>query len=268
MAVTSNPGWKKAVKTSTAWEWRDGKLWHARATINPATAPCVSGLQSRFVGSIYADQNRSPAVRRALAGLLDRLGPNSAAVNIGAGGTRYQGVANLEISDGANVDIVGYGSELPFQDGSIDLVIMQEVLEHVGDFLELVTEIRRILKPGGLFYCQVPFQIGFHPGPMDYWRFTRQGLEHVFSSPRWEIKQLAISLGHGSGFYRIAVEFFAVTASCVWAKAYRPIKALAAIGLYPLKAFDLLTRFSPEKDRIPGGYFCIAAKCTLDQTGQ
>lgn len=256
-----NSPWKQAVNLGSAWAWRNGKLWHAKASTEPTAQRRNSVLQSRFVGSIYADQNRSRGVQAALAELFAGLDKKEGvALNVGAGGTRYAGLVNLEISDGPGVDIIGHGSELPFRDATVDLVIMQEVLEHVGEFLDLVKEVRRVLKPGGLFYCQVPFQIGFHPGPKDYWRFTRQGIEHIFSAPRWEIKQLSISLGHGSGFYRIAVEFFAVTASCLWGKSYRPTKALAALLLYPLKWFDLLTERSTEKDRIPGGYFCIARK--------
>ena len=71
---------------------------------------------------------------------------------------------------------------------------------------------------------------------------------------------MGISLGHGSGFFRIAVEFVAVTASCVSQRLYIPAKALAAMLLYPLKAFDVLTRYSAESDRIPGGYYCVVRR--------
>jgi len=252
--------WKQQIDPGDRWVWRGDKLWHKSATEVVYPARKSSTLQNRFVKLVYADQNRSKAVEGALRSLLGTLGSDGIGLNIGAGGTRYQGVVNLEIADGPEIDIIGFGSELPFRDGTVDLVIAQEVLEHVPDFLELVAEIRRVLKPGGIFFCQVPFQIGFHPGPYDYWRFSRQGLEHLFRAPEWEIQQLSISLGHGSGFYRIAVEFFAVTASCLFSKLYRPMKVLAALFLYPLKLFDLVTERSQERDRIPGGYFCIAMK--------
>jgi hypothetical protein len=75
------------------------------------------------------------------------------------------------------------------------------------------------------------------------------------------LEEVGISLGHGSGFFRIAVEFFAVTASCVSQRLYIPVKALAALVLYPLKTFDMITKHSAESDRIPGGYFCVARRC-------
>jgi SAM-dependent methyltransferase len=209
---------------------------------------------------VYADQNHARVVRRTLEELIGRLSPQAVALNIGAGQTDYPGVTNLEICDGPAVDIIGHGSTLPFNDASVDLVIAQEVLEHVADYPALVCEIHRVLKPGGVFYCQVPFQIGFHPGPADYWRFSRQALEYLFSEPCWTRESLQITLGHGSGFYRISVEFLAVTFSCFSQRFYRPSKAAAALLCYPLKIFDLLTQYSLERDRIPGGYLCVARK--------
>jgi hypothetical protein len=140
---------------------------------------------------------------------------------------------------------------------------MQEVLEHVPDYQALLDDVARVLKPGARLYCQVPFQIGFHLGPVDCWRFSRQGLSYLFTQPAWSKHVIGLSLGHGSGFYRIAVEFLAVNASCVSRRLYLPTKAAASLGLYPLKWFDLLTPLSTEADRIPGGYFCVATRSTV-----
>ena len=42
---------------------------------------------------------------------------------------------------------------LPFDDASFDVVISMGVLEHVPNDLESLNEIRRILRPRGLFFC-------------------------------------------------------------------------------------------------------------------
>lgn len=42
---------------------------------------------------------------------------------------------------------------LPFADHSFDIVLSMGVLEHVHDDLGSLNEIRRILKPNGLFFC-------------------------------------------------------------------------------------------------------------------
>lgn len=46
--------------------------------------------------------------------------------------------------------------QLPFADNTFDKIICSEVLEHIPDYEGALTEIKRILKPGGLFCASVP----------------------------------------------------------------------------------------------------------------
>ena len=59
---------------------------------------------------------------------------------------------------------------------SYDFVILDEILEHVERPWIAVEEIRRILRPGGFLITSSPFLIAEHKVPMDYWRFTQDGL--------------------------------------------------------------------------------------------
>ncbi len=47
--------------------------------------------------------------------------------------------------------------EVDFEDNSIDIVVISEVLEHIKDYNALINEIRRILKPGGIVVATVPY---------------------------------------------------------------------------------------------------------------
>lgn len=51
-----------------------------------------------------------------------------------------------------NVDLQG----LPFEDASYDFVFASHVLEHIPDDRKAVSEIRRILRPGGIAILPVP----------------------------------------------------------------------------------------------------------------
>ncbi|MEM7710081.1 MAG: bifunctional 2-polyprenyl-6-hydroxyphenol methylase/3-demethylubiquinol 3-O-methyltransferase UbiG [Pseudomonadota bacterium] len=46
---------------------------------------------------------------------------------------------------------VGVGEALPYDDAAFDAVVCVDVLEHVQDLGQVIREITRVLKPGGLF---------------------------------------------------------------------------------------------------------------------
>ena len=52
--------------------------------------------------------------------------------------------------------------KMPFEDGRFDVVLCNHVLEHVADDIKAMSEINRVLKPGGWAILQIPF---FHPVP-------------------------------------------------------------------------------------------------------
>jgi len=50
----------------------------------------------------------------------------------------------------------GSGENLPFAKASFDIVTCCDVLEHVDDVERVVSEIARVIKPGGLFFYDTP----------------------------------------------------------------------------------------------------------------
>lgn len=216
-----------------------------------------------FVGLVYADHNRSGPVRRALTSALATLPADGFALNVGAGRTRIDPrVRNLDIFEGPHIDYVGQAEAIPLPDASVDLVITQEVLEHVADPFKAIAEIHRVLKPGGTLYLQLPFVIGYHPGPTDFWRFTREGMTRLIEIAGLQCKEFGVAVGASTGFYRVAVEYFAILLSVPLPFLYMPLKAAFALLLYPIKLLDALTAHSKQTDRIAGGYYIVARKAT------
>jgi hypothetical protein len=70
-----------------------------------------------------------------------------------------------------------------------DLVISEQVLEHVPDPGTAVKGLRALCGPTGFVYVSTPFLIRLHDDPLDYWRFTPLGLETLLRSnglePLW-----------------------------------------------------------------------------------
>ncbi|SNT04544.1 Methyltransferase domain-containing protein [Ekhidna lutea] len=52
--------------------------------------------------------------------------------------------------------------QIPFEDNSVDIIFCNHVLEHVDDDRKALSEMLRVLKPGGWAILQVPF---FYPLP-------------------------------------------------------------------------------------------------------
>lgn len=87
---------------------------------------------------------------------------------------------------------------LPFKDEEYDSAILMNVLEHVLEAQQLVSETCRVLKPGGVVYGVVPFLFPIHPSPKDFHRFTSDALVHLFA--RGGFKQVKVSVIGGGVF--------------------------------------------------------------------
>ena len=221
----------------------------------------LKNLRSTLVKLIYADHNNALIVKKKLKHCLNQLNNDDIGINVGSGSTKiHKNVRNLDIFPGQNIYYVAKAENIPEINDFFSLAISQEVLEHVQNPIQACSEIYRVLKKGGIFYCQIPFIIGYHPGPTDYWRFTKEGIEELLKKSGFEILEIGISVGGGTGYYRISVEFFASLISIFIPKLYILSKGFFSICLFPLKSFDFLFKYSIQKDRIPGGYYVIAKK--------
>jgi len=99
-------------------------------------------------------------------------------------GVRWQhaGFKSYECKRQKDLDICGDLDLHP----RYDIVIAEQVLEHVADPDKAVSNFRRLLRPGGFALVTTPFLIRYHPDPLDLWRWTEQGLRLLFSRHGFE----------------------------------------------------------------------------------
>ncbi len=74
---------------------------------------------------------------------------------------------------------------------AFDTAICLEVLEHVPDPFRAATEIRRVLKPGGVLIASAPHLSRLHEEPHDYYRYTHYGLRHLFTQAGLTVEHIA-----------------------------------------------------------------------------
>ena len=78
----------------------------------------------------------------------------------------------------AEPDLVLDAEKLPFCD-EFDCILAIEVLEHTPNPQILIQNIYKALVRGGRCLVTVPFCFEIH-AKEDYWRFTKEGLRHLF----------------------------------------------------------------------------------------
>jgi ubiquinone/menaquinone biosynthesis C-methylase UbiE len=64
--------------------------------------------------------------------------------------------AGLTEAKDAELPVLGDAGRLPFRSGAFDGAVLKDLLEHSPDALRVMTEIHRVLKPGGTIYVSVP----------------------------------------------------------------------------------------------------------------
>jgi SAM-dependent methyltransferase len=86
--------------------------------------------------------------------------------------------ADLPGNPQASVEIAADGS-VPVEDAGFDAVLSTQVLEHVGDPARYLSECHRVLRPGGRLVLSTHGTMPYHPDPVDYWRWTCEGLRRI-----------------------------------------------------------------------------------------
>jgi SAM-dependent methyltransferase len=92
--------------------------------------------------------------------------------------------------------------ELPFLNDCIDGIMMISLLEHLENPCMALNEAYRILIPGGHIIVAVPFAFPVHGFPMDFHRWTKEGLKLDMMNAGFEIMEAKY---HGNIFASLAL---------------------------------------------------------------
>jgi SAM-dependent methyltransferase len=71
---------------------------------------------------------------------------------------------------------------------SADIVLAEQVFEHVRDPFKGVGNVYSILRPGGYFLITTPFFLKVHGAPRDYWRWTSDGLTAMLEDSGFNVE--------------------------------------------------------------------------------
>lgn len=118
---------------------------------------------------------------------LEREENSKIIFDIGVGGapfreilSRFEKVIGIDFYPYKHATVISdFTRALPFKDACCDIIFMSNVLEHIPNPENLISECYRVLKSEGHIVATVPFLISIHRQPYDFHRYTHIMLERM-----------------------------------------------------------------------------------------
>lgn len=160
---------------------------------------------------------------RALHAEISRMAGNAVGtvIDVGCGTAPYRALfahtryIGIEVASGSEfgsakggADVLYDGQRLPLADGSVDNVLCNQVLEHVFEPTAFLSELRRVLRPGGRLMVTVPFVWDEHEQPYDFARYSSFGLRHLATKCGFEVAEARRTLADASLFAQLWLAYW------------------------------------------------------------
>lgn len=186
---------------------------------------------------------------------------NESILNLGSGPSNLspnKNLINLDICAYKNVNVLADVQRIPFKNNTIGAVINIALLEHIENPQLVISEIFRILKPGGYVYTVVPFMFGCHSSPNDYYRWTGEGIKKLFSG--FEEIKIGNHSGPTSALLSMLHEWLSLVFSLQNRYLYQILWMIFMILLAPFKIIDFYLSRHPEAYKITSSIYYICKK--------
>ena len=183
------------------------------------------------------DPPRSHRAGKALStAVRECRGP---AISIGGGPLRVDPrFINVNLAPFPNVDVVGDAHCLPMAAVSIGVIHCEAVLEHLEQPDRAVSEMFRVLKPGGYVFAATPFLQAFHGYPDHFQNFTLAGHRALFARSGFEVVDSGPCVGPA---------FALVDVVSNWAREHLPGRLLSRVTWLGIR---LVGRAFVQLDRV------------------
>jgi SAM-dependent methyltransferase len=124
---------------------------------------------------------------------LGATGDGSVLLDLGAGHRQFRDLyerhryVGLDFKAYPGVAVVAdLTRRLPLAEDAVDTVVLSNTLEHLPEPELVLSECRRVLKPGGAVLIVVPFLIRVHQTPHDFLRYTRYMIEYMLAKTGYQ----------------------------------------------------------------------------------
>jgi len=136
-------------------------------------------------------------------------------------------------------DIFGDAHTLPIKSGSIDHILLLDVMEHLRNPDHALSEAFRTLKHNGKIIIQVPFMYPIHDAPLDFCRWTEHGVKQLLDRAGFKITQIQV-IGGTWETIAIIVNIGLVFALTKWVKSKSIFTVLGIIFPFIIPVVNIL----------------------------
>lgn len=168
----------------------------------------------------------------------------------------------------AAIDFVSEADAIPVPDGSFEVILCTEVLEHVGKPIDVVREFGRIVAPGGRLILTAPLGSGIHQEPYHFYGgYTPYWYRRFLAEAGFESIEIAANAGTLRHVAQETIRFVQMTRPfglaaplyirLLWTPFWLILAPILAIGV-PISA-KLLDRLDHEQ-RFTVGYHVTAVR--------
>ena len=164
----------------------------------------------------------------------------------------------MDITFKRGVDLVADGYTIPFPDKYFDLVVAQASPKHLVNPHNFITEVKRILKPGGIFYAEFAYLLAFHRWPGDYFRFTPLGISELLTG--FDIVDMGANRGASYTIAEILILYCACLLSFNNHFLYSFFKIFFGWILHPVRYLDIFLANNRWVDQICQTNYCTARR--------
>jgi len=131
-------------------------------------------------------------------------------LNLGCGNKKINGYIGVDFVKTKSTDIIHNLNYFPypFEESSIDEMLVDNVLEHLDDLILTIEEFHRILKPGGIIKINVPYakSDGAFKDPTHKHFFTEKTFQYFtenytynyYSKARFKVNKIKLISWHNS----------------------------------------------------------------------
>ena len=165
----------------------------------------------------------------------------------------YGDIVVTDVVLNPGVDYICDAHDLPFEDDSMDAVVITAVLEHVLSPQRVVSEISRVLRESGVVMSSTPFMQQVHMGSFDFQRFTELGHRWLFRN--FHEVERGVSSSSGSALLW-SLEYF-LRSFCRRARMAQFASAFARLAFFWIKYTDGITYRKPGAYDSGGGYYFV-----------